>query len=119
MILYTVFSGFSLVTLLPVVDGVMGGKKMTINTPIAFPFKQELLGVLDVLNGMDRLWLLNVSVIFFLVVIVLKVIFDFFQQVLMETVGQKATRDVRCLVYEHLVCKLSMDYFNQERVGAL
>ena len=119
MILFTILSGFSLMTLLPVVDGVMGGKKMTINTSLSFPFKRDLLHILDVLNGMDRLWLLNASVIFFLVVIVLKVVFDFLQQVLMETVGQKATRDVRCIVYEHLVCKLSMDYFNRERVGAL
>ncbi len=119
MILFTIFSGFSLMTLLPIVDGVMGGKKITISATLAFPFKTQVLHLLDVINGMDRMWLLNVSVIFFLSVIVLKVIFDYLQQVLMETVGQKATRDVRCLVYEHMVRKLSMDYFNRERVGAL
>ncbi len=119
MILYTVFSGFSLMTLLPIVDGVLGGKQMTFNSTVSFPFKPQLLHLLDVLNGMDRLWLLNASVIFFVVVIFLKVFFDYCQQVLMEKVGQSAMRDVRCEVYEHMVRKLSMEYFARERVGAL
>ncbi len=119
MIFYTIFSGFSLLTLLPVVDGVMGGKPLKFNTTVPFPFKQEFLSLLDYLNHMDRMWLLDATIVFFIVVILLKVFFDFYQQVLSETVAQKATRDVRCMVYEHLVCRLSMDYFSRERVGAL
>ncbi len=119
MVLYTVFSGFSLITLLPVVDGVMGGKKIAFNPSFPIPFKHQLASLADMLNGMDRIWLLNASVFFFIIVIALKVVFDFLQQVLMEKVGQYATRDVRCAVYQHMVQKLSMDYFNRERVGAL
>ncbi len=119
MVLYTVFSGFSLITLLPVVDGVMGGKKIAFNPSFPIPFKHQLTSLADMLNGMDRIWLLNSSVAFFILVIALKVVFDFLQQVLMEKVGQYATRDVRCAVYQHMVQKLSMDYFNRERVGAL
>lgn len=119
MILYTIFSGFSLMTLLPIVDGVLGGKPIQLNTSLPIPFRSEISSLLGWLNSMDRTWLLNFSVAFFIIVIFLKVTFDYLQEVLMERVGQKAVRDVRCLLYDHMVQDLSMDYFGRERVGAL
>jgi subfamily B ATP-binding cassette protein MsbA len=118
MLLFTLFSGFSIMTIIPMVDGVLSGNKLTFQTTVPFPGKGLLLSALDYLNGFDRFKLLNIMVTFFFVITCLKVVFDYLQQVLMEIVGQNATRDVRILLYERIQY-LSMDYFSKERVGVL
>lgn len=118
MLLFTLFSGFSIMTIIPMVDGVLSGNKLTFQTTVPFPGKELLMRSLDYLNGFDRFKLLNIMVSFFFVITCLKVLFDYLQQVLMEIVGQNATRDVRILLYERIQY-LSMDYFSKERVGVL
>ncbi|HRZ87233.1 MAG TPA: ABC transporter ATP-binding protein [bacterium] len=118
MLLFTLFSGFSIMTIIPMVDGVLSGNKLTFQTSVPFPGKALLLHSLDYLNNFGRITLLNVMVAFFFVITCLKVLFDYLQQVLMEIVGQNATRDVRILLYERIQY-LSMDYFSKERVGVL
>lgn len=118
MLLFTLFSGFSIMTIIPMVDGVLSGNKLTFHTTVPFPGKEFLLRSLEYLNGFDRFQLLNIMVSFFFVITCLKVLFDYLQQVLMEIVGQNATRDVRILIYERIQY-LSMDYFSKERVGVL
>ncbi|MDP8262807.1 MAG: ABC transporter ATP-binding protein [Candidatus Ancaeobacter aquaticus] len=118
LILFTIFSGFSIMTILPLVDGVLSGKKITFTTAVPFPGKEQFYEILNYLNGFDRIALLNIMMGFFFVVTCLKLVFDYIQQVLMEYIGQNATRDVRVLIYAKIQY-LSMDYFSKERVGVL
>lgn len=119
MLLYTLFNGVSMMTIIPIIDKVLGGKEIKLITSISIPFQQQINALIGWLNSVDRYPdLLNIMVIFIFSAMIIKEISYYFQRVLTEILGQGVIRDLRNTVFSH-IHSLSMDYFAHERTGAL
>lgn len=119
MMLFTVFNGVSLMTIIPLIDKVLGGKQISLNLSDSFPFHEQIQAGVNWLNTIERYPdLLNLLVGFVCLALIIKEISYYFQRVLTETVGQSVVRDIRNKVFGHLQ-HLSIDFFTHHRTGGL
>jgi len=119
MVLFTIFNGVSFISIIPLIDKVLGGEEIAINLSASFPFKESIESAVAWLNSIERYpHLLNLLVSVVCFALIVKEISYYFQRVLTETVGQSVVRDIRNRVFSHIQ-NLSMDYFAHERTGAL
>lgn len=118
MVLLNIMNGFSLLSIVPVVDRVLNGGPMVLTTSIKLPFSHKIGAFLEVINNIPRFHLLWYVSGFVLAVFFIKGFFDYYKEVLMEHMGQGVVRDLANKIYCHLQ-DLSLDYIGRQRSGEL
>ena len=116
MIASSAFGGVSIGMIIPLVDNVISGKKIVISHSINLPGPIQHL--IDSANAMTPMELLNRITIIFVVLWLLKNIFEFYQTYLMNDVAQRVIRDVKNIIYKKLLT-LSMDFYYKNPTGKL
>lgn len=116
MIIYSVLNSLSPIALIPVIDNVIGGKKITItpyiNTP---PF---IINLIDKINAVPTMKLMTMLLIGALVYFLLRNLFDFLQNYLMNDVSQRVIRDIKDTLYKKLL-SLSMSFYSKNPTARL
>ncbi|MDD5069351.1 MAG: ABC transporter ATP-binding protein [Candidatus Omnitrophica bacterium] len=110
----TLFEGVSLGMIGPLIDRVFTNKKIVI--PGDMP--DFIVQIIDRLNAIDSQTFLNFIIIFLPLLFLVKGIFLFLQEYLMNVVGQGVVRDVRNRLYSKFQ-ELSMDFYAKSKVGEL
>ncbi len=116
MIASSAFGGVSIGMIIPLVDNIITGKKITIPAGIVLP--GPLRGIVDSVNSLSPLQLLNNMIIIVIVLWLLKSFFEFCQTYLMNDVSQRVVRDVKNIIYKKLLT-LSMDFYSRNATGKL
>ena len=116
MVATSAFSGVSISMIIPLVDNIIAGKKITLPGTVPVPsFVQHLI---DAANAMTPMHLLNSLVIIVIILWLLKNVFEFCQTYLMNDVAQRVIRDVKNIIYQKFLA-LSMDFFAKHPTGKL
>jgi len=110
----TIFEGASLGMIIPLSDRILTNKEIIIPGKLP-PFLVELIGKL---NNVEPLIFLKYIVIFVPLLFLLKGIFTFLQDFLMNIVGQGVVRDVRNKLYSKFQ-DLSMEFYGRKKTGEL
>jgi len=110
----TIFEGASLGMIVPLSDRIFTNKQIVI--PGKLPL--FLTNIIDKLNTIDPLPFLKFIILFIPVLFLLKGIFIFLQNYLMNIVGQGVVRDVRNDLYGKFQ-ELSMEFYGRKRTGEL
>lgn len=110
----TIFEGASLGMIVPLSDRILTNKQIVIPGKLP-PF---LAAIIDKLNLIEPLTFLKFIIIFVPVLFLLKGIFIFLQDYLMNIIGQGVVRDVRNDLYGKLQ-DLSMEFYGRKRTGEL
>jgi len=118
MAFLNILSGFGLLSLVPLVDRVLSGDPMVLTTSIKLPFPDKINALLNTINNVPRIQLLWYISGFILVLFLVKGIFDYYKETLMEHVGQGVVRDIRDMIYKHIQ-DLSLDFVGNQRSGEL
>ncbi len=110
----TIFEGASLGMIVPLSDRVLTNK------PIVIPGKlpSVLSAIVEKFNSIEPLTFLKFIVIFMPLLFLLKGLFIFLQDYLMNIVGQGVVRDVRNSLYKKFQ-DLSMEFYGRKRTGEL
>jgi len=114
MMVSTIFGGVSLGMIVPLSDRVLTNKKIIIphNVP------DFVSSIIHKLNSMEPMYVLKGMAIMLIVAFLLKGIALFFQNYLMNIVGQRCIRDVRNSLYKKMH-DLSLDFYSKKRTGEL
>ena len=115
---FTLLDGVSLMSVIPVIDRILSGKKVIFKTSFPIPWEDKIALLVNYVNNADPVFLLKAIIVLVFVSIFIKEIAHYFHLILLETVGQRVIKDLRLMVYEH-VQGLSYDYFIKNRVGDL
>lgn len=118
MIVYTVFNGASLFSVVPFLDRVLLGKDFEIKTTIPIIPASVINDFETWVNTIDRVVFMRWLLLFVFVAIVIKEIAHYFQRVFFETAGQAVIRDVRNDLFAHIQT-LSLDFFGHNKTGVL
>ena len=110
----TIFEGASLGMIVPLSDRVLTNKKIVV--PGDLP--HFLSSVIEKFNSIEPLTFLKYMVIFIPILFLLKGLFMFLQNYLMNIVGQGVVREARNEIYAKLQT-LSMDFYSRKRTGEL
>ena len=110
----TIFEGASLGMIVPLSDRILTNKQIVI--PGKLPL--FLTTIIDKLNAIEPLTFLKFIIIFVPVLFLLKGIFIFLQDYLMNIIGQGVVRDVRNNLYGKFQ-DLSMEFYGRKRAGEL
>jgi len=110
----TIFEGASLGMIVPLSDRILTNKQIVIPGKLP-PF---LVTIIDKLNVIEPLTFLKFIIIFVPVLFLLKGIFIFLQDYLMNIIGQGVVRDVRNNLYRKFQ-DLSMEFYGRKRTGEL
>ena len=110
----TIFEGASLGMIVPLSDRVLTNKQIAIPGDLP-PF---LDSVVQKFNSIEPLVFLKIMVIFIPILFLIKGVFEFLQNYLMNIVGQGVVREVRNNIYSKLQ-SLSMDFYSRKRAGEL
>ena len=116
MVASSAFNGISISMIIPLVDNIIRGKQIVINSRIPTP--QFIASAIDRMNSMQPFELMNRIVIAFLILWFLKNFFEFCQTYFMNDVSQRVIRDVKNALYEKLLT-LSMDFYSKNPTGKL
>ena len=108
------FESFQLTLLVPLTDRILTNQKIVIPNKLP-PF---LANIVDKLNAMDPETMFKMAPIVIMLGLLLKHIFTYFSQFLMNDVSQRVMRDVRYDLYAKIQ-SLSLDYFSERRTGEL
>ena len=111
----TFFDIFRLGAIVPFIDRILSNKPIIIT---GFKVPAIITHIIDQLNTMPPLKVLYLLLIVMPIAIVIRGVFEYFQNYMMSDVGQKVIRDVRDLIYGKLQT-LSLEYFTQKRSGEL
>lgn len=114
MIFASIFEGFQLPMLVPLMDRVFNNKQIII--PNELP--DFLDNLVNYLNAMDPQQLFSVFPIVVVILLVVKHAFIFFYKLYMSAVSQRVMRDIRNKLYSKIQ-HLSLDYFSNKRTGEL
>ncbi|MDP2652636.1 MAG: ABC transporter ATP-binding protein [Candidatus Omnitrophota bacterium] len=115
MLVSSVFEGIQLSLLVPLTDRIFTQK------PIVLPSGKMPSFVVDMvnyLNSMDPDTMFALTPIVVLLLLLIKHVFVYFYQYLMNDVSQRVMRDVRQQLYAKIQ-SLSLDYFSEKRTGEL
>ena len=110
----TLFEGASLGMILPLSDRVLTNKQIVV--PGQLP--DFLSSIVDKFNSIDPLVFLKLMIIFMPILFLVKGIFMFLQEFLMNVVGQGVVRQVRNNLFAKFQ-ELSMDFYGRKRTGEL
>ncbi|MFH1504474.1 MAG: ABC transporter ATP-binding protein [Candidatus Omnitrophota bacterium] len=110
----TIFEGASLGMIMPLSDRVLTNKQIII--PGELP--QFLASIIEKLNSTEPLLFLKFMLIFMPALFLIKGISIFFQEYLVNMVGQGVVKDVRSKLYAKFQ-ELSMDFYGKKRTGEL
>lgn len=110
----TLFEGISLGLIIPVSDRVLTNKEIAIPGQLP-PF---LEAIVDKLNAIEAGTFLQIVILFIPLLFLLKGVFIFFQDYLMNLVGQRVIFEVRNKVFDKFQ-QLSMNFYARKRVGEL
>jgi len=116
MIGTSVFSGFSISMIIPLIDNIITGKKMAIPANIFVP--QQLKALIDYVNSMPPMELLNKMTILVMIFWLLRNFFEFCQSYFMSDVAQRVIRDVKNTIYAKLM-RLPMEFYSRNPTGKL
>ncbi len=114
MAVSTIFEGVSLGMIVPLSDRVLTNKQITIPGELP-PFLSNLI---EKFNSIEPLVFLKLLIIFMIGLFLLKGVFTFLQDYLMNIVGQRVIREVRNQLYTKFQ-DLSMDFYGKKRTGEL
>ncbi len=114
MLFSAVFGGVSIGMIVPIADKILSGKSIIL-PPGSPPF---LLSFIDKVNSLERIILLKYVAIFMVVLFLIKSVFMFFQNYLMNDVGLKIVTDIRNKIFEKIQ-RLSLDFFERRHSGQL
>lgn len=109
-----VFNGVTYTMMLPLVDIVLTHKKIIVPTKLP----DFLASFVDKINNIPPAIMLNYMVVGFLLLLILKGVFGFFQSYLMSDIGQRVIRDIKSQLYAKIQ-SLSLNYFTHKRGGEL
>lgn len=118
MFLFTLCNTISVMGLVPLIDGVLSRKPIRIDLSLSIPFQDRFNALLERLNGMDPLLLLNWICVFLLAVTLVKGLCHFIQEVCMEWISQRISRDLRIRIFEKYFL-LPFHFFSGARTGEL
>lgn len=110
----TIFEGISLGLIIPVSDRVLTNKEIAI--PGQLPGFLE--SFVDTLNAIEAVTFLRIIVIFIPLLFLLKGLFIFLQDYLMNLIGQRVIFEVRNRLFNKFQ-ELSMDFYARKRSGEL
>ena len=116
MIVSSAFGGVSIGMIIPLVDNIITGKKITVPHGVSLPGPVKSL--VDLANSLTPLQLLNDMILIVIVLWLLKSFFEFCQTYLMNDVSQRVIRDVKNIIYKKLLT-LSMDFYSKNATGKL
>lgn len=116
MVITSALGGVSIGMIIPLVDNVISGKKITI--PGGVPLPPFLQALIDKANSMPPAQLLSSMTVIVVVLWLLKSLFEFLQTYLMNDVSQRVIRDVKNIIYKKLLT-LSMDFYSKNSTGKL
>lgn len=110
----TIFEGISLGMIIPVSDRVLTNQEITV--PGELPgFLESFLANL---NAIDPVVFLRIIVIFIPLIFLLKGLFIFLQDYLMNLIGQRVVFEVRNNIFNKFQ-QLSMNFYARKRIGEL
>lgn len=115
MVASTLFSGVQLGMIAPLVDNVFSGKAISFANPNLPAFIGEFI---ERINSISPFQLLKITVFLIPFLFLIKGLFDFSKNYLMNDVSQRVVRDVRNKLYQRLQT-LSLDFFSHQRTGEL
>jgi len=116
MIAYSILNGLSPTALIPMVDNIISGSKISIPAHVHAPlFVTDLV---DKINGLPAKRLMIIILLGALIYFFLRNIFDFLQKYLMNDVSQRVVRDVKDAVYKKLL-SLSMYFYSRNPTAKL
>jgi subfamily B ATP-binding cassette protein MsbA len=116
MIASSAFSGVSISMIIPLVDTIIGGKKIIV--PHSEWLPPFLKRVVDTANSLSPVDLLNGIVVIFIILWLLKNVFDFLQTYLMRDVSERVVKDMKNTIYKKLLT-LSLDFYSKNSTGKL
>ncbi len=115
MVFSTLFSGFQLGMIVPLIDNIFTGKGIPCYSEHLPTFIKALIAKI---NSIPPLSLLKIIAMMVPSIILLKGIFDFGKTYLMNDISQKVIRDIRNKLYRKLQT-LSLDFYSRQRTGEL
>jgi len=116
MVASSAFSGVSISMIIPLVDNILAGKKIIVPHGEILPgFIKDLVSAA---NALSPLALLNRMIIIVIILWLLKNLFEFLQNYLMNDVSQRVIRDVKNIIYKKLLA-LSLDFYSKNSTGKL
>ncbi|MFA6142621.1 MAG: ABC transporter ATP-binding protein [Candidatus Omnitrophota bacterium] len=116
MLISSIFTISPFTMIIPLVDKIIAGKAIII--PHSEMLPQFVRGLIDKINSMPRMELLNSMAMIFIVMWLLKNLFEFLQSYLMNDVSQRVIRDMKNTIYQKLLT-LSMDFYSKNSTGKL
>jgi len=116
MLVYSVLNSLSPTALIPAVDNIISGSKITLPENTIAP--QFIVYLVDKINALPPMRLMIIILIGALIYFLLRNIFDFLQVYLMNDVSQKVVRDVKDTIYRKLL-SLSMSYYAKNPTAKL
>lgn len=116
MLIYSVLNSLSPTALIPAVDNIISGSKITLPENTVAP--QFIIYLVDKINALPPMRLMIIILIGALIYFLLRNIFDFLQVYLMNDVSQRVVRDVKDTIYRKLL-SLSMSYYAKNPTAKL
>ena len=115
MVFSQLFQPVSLVALIPFINRVLMGDKITLPNTNLPP---QLYQLTDKINSMPQLKLLGFFIIFYLVTFLIRSVFLYLQNYLMREASQRIVKDIRDGIYKKLL-NLSMKFYSGSKTGTL
>ncbi len=116
MIIYSVINGISPLGLIPVIDNILGGSKITLPAYIDPPF--FIQAGIDWINSMPGQTLFIGLLLGFLVYYLFRNLLDFLQVYLMNDVSERVVRDIKDAIYKKFL-SLSMQFYSKHSTAKL
>lgn len=116
MVASSAFGTYSYGMIIPLVDKIIAGKKIA--TAQGVPLPQFVKNLIDAVNSMSPMVLLNRMAIIFIIMWLLKNLFEFCQTYLMNDVSQRVIKDIKNIIYKKLLT-LSIDFYYKNPTGKL
>jgi subfamily B ATP-binding cassette protein MsbA len=116
MLISSAMGGVSYGMIIPLVDSVIAGKAIVI--PHSEMLPQVIKNIVSAANSMSRMDLLNRMMLIFVILWLLKNLFEFLQTYLMNDVSQRVVRDMKNMIYRKFLT-LSMDFYSKQSTGKL
>jgi subfamily B ATP-binding cassette protein MsbA len=115
MVISTVFSGFQLGMIVPLVDNIFTGEGIPYqSTHLPVFLKTIIIKV----NSLDPLRLLKIIAIIIPLAVLVKCLSDFGKAYFMNDISQRVIRDIRNKLYQKFQ-SLSLDFYSRQRTGEI
>lgn len=114
MFVANVFEIFQVTLLVPLTDRVLNNQQIVVPNKMP-PF---IADIIDRLNMMEPEAMFRMAPVVIMLGLLLKHVFTYFYQFLINDVSQRVMRDVRYKLYAKIQ-NLSLDYFSEKRTGEL